>query len=257
MAQPRRALVRALPQSYRTYYDSLGIEIDFALAETQHMAYAGALAAAGLAVTPVEAAEEFPDCVFIEDTAIVWNDRALVTRMVARREGEQAAVTERLRDTHEIVTLVDGARLEGGDVLHVDDITYVGLTERTNTAGIAALRFFLAPFNRTVVAVPCTRCLHLKTAATYLGNGTLLLAPGLLDVTQFTNLSRVIETPAHEAHAANTIRVGDHLLVQGGYPATETLLRGFAEAHGVTVWPVDTSEFAKGDGSLTCLSIIL
>ncbi len=250
-----RALVRPPPRSYRDYYARQGITIDLSRADAQHADYVAALRASGLEVAIVPADELFADGVFIEDTAVVWGERMLVTRMVDRREGEQVAVRERLQATHEIVTLPDGARLEGGDVLHAGDVTYVGLTQRTNPRGANALRDFLAPVKRPVVAVPVERCLHLKTAATWLGEGTILAAADLVDASHF-QVDHVIATPPGDSHAANTLRVAQSLLFRSSFPATGVLLRQFAAEHGLTARPLALTEFEKGDGSLTCLSII-
>lgn len=251
----QRALVRPPPRSYRDYYAGQGISIDLSLADAQHAEYVAALRASGLAVTLIPADESFADGVFIEDTAVVWGGRMLVTRMVDRREGEQTAVRECLGASHEIVTLPDGALLEGGDVMHAADVSYVGLTRRTNQKGVDALRDFLAPAKRPVVAVPVERCLHLKTAATWLGEGTLLAAAELVDVSSF-DVDHVITTPPDEPHAANTLRIGRSLLFRSSFPATGRLMQEFAQAHDLMARRLDLTEFEKGDGSLTCLSII-
>ena len=135
------------------------------------------------------------------------------------------------------------------------ETTYVGVTTRTNQCGIDALREFLAPVGRRVVAVPITKYLHLKTAVTYLGNNTLVAVPdcGRLDAFQVDD---VVVTDEAEPGAANCLRVRGDLLIPAGNPRTETRLRAFAERHGVRVVPVEISEFEKGEGSLTCLSII-
>jgi dimethylargininase len=251
---PTIALIRRLPRSYQAFYAARDIRIDLARADAQYAAYIKALRSAGLGIETIDPDERFADSVFIEDTAVVWQQRALRTRMAAHREGEQSAVIAFLQRRHEIVTLPPGATLDGGDVLHTADLTYVGRSSRTNAAGAAALRDFLAP--RDVVDVPVDRCLHLKSAATWLGNGTLLAALDLIDVSGF-DVARVMFTAPGEDKAANTLRVGDRLLVLDGYPATAAALREFAAEHRVRLSPLDMSEFEKGDGSLTCLSILL
>lgn len=250
------ALIRRLPRSYATFYAAHGVTIDMVAAELQHAAYVDALRAAGLEIEVIDADEAFPDGVFIEDTAVVWNGRALRTRMAPHREGEQAAVIAHLKQTHEIVTLPAAATLDGGDVLHSDFITYVGRSTRTNGAGAQALREFLAPARRRVVEVPVEHCLHLKSAATWLGDGTMLAAHDLVDISYFES-ERVLFTAQGEEKAANTVRIGKHLLVLNGYPATATTFWEFAQYRKLTLHSLDMSEFEKGDGSLTCLSIVL
>ena len=250
---PTTALIRRPPRSYQVFYAARGVEIDLVRADRQHSAYVAALRSAGLGIETIEPDERFPDCVFIEDTAVVWQDRALRACMTPHREGEQSAAIAHLRRRHHIVTLAPGATLDGGDVMHAGETTYVGRSSRTNAAAVAALRDFLAP--RRVIEVPVERCLHLKSAATWLGEGTVLAARDLVDVSWF-EVDRVLFTAPGEDRAANTLRIGSDLLMLDGYPATAAVLCDFAAKHQVTLHPLDMSEFEKGDGSLTCLSII-
>jgi dimethylargininase len=255
MNAPTRAFLRRPSNTYPARYAPHGVWIDPALAALQHAQYADALVAAGLSIERLVPDERFPDGVFIEDTAVVWGGRALVCRMAPHREGEQAGVIEALRPAHTIETLPPGATLEGGDVLHTERITYVGRSTRTNAAGAAALRDFLGAFGREVVEIPVERCLHLKSGATWLGDGTLLAAPEWINIHAF-EADRVLPTAAGEPKAANAIRIGGHLLTLAGYPGTAAALGNFAGQHGVVVHTLDMTEFEKGDGSLTCLSII-
>jgi len=253
---PTMALVRRVAKTYASYYQERGISISPELAESQFNAYISALESAGLQVQMVDADWHYPDCVFIEDPAIVYTSRVLMARMTVHREGEQPPVEAKLRQWHEIVKLPPGAQLEGGDVLHVDETTYVGLSRRTNRAGAEALREFLNPFGRRVIPVPATEWMHLKTAVTYLGNGTLVAAPDFKKALRYFEVEDIILTDRAEINAANCLRIRDHLLIPAKYPITEKRLKSFAENHGVKIVPLDISEFEKGEGSLTCLSII-
>jgi len=251
VATPTKALVRRLAESYANLYTGVSL----ARAREQHAAYVQALRSAGLEVKFVEADDARPDCVFIEDTAIVWAGHALLTRMSPHREGEQAGVEDALRPTHRISRVAPPGKLEGGDVLHVEDTTYVGLTSRSNEAGADALRQFLAPFGKRVVAVRVENCLHLKSGVSYLGDGTIIVAPELVPAHAF-DVQEVIETAREEEYAANCVRLGSFLLVPAGFPQTEKKLRRFADKRGVELVPLDCSEFRKGGGSLTCLSLL-
>jgi dimethylargininase len=246
------ALMRRVPDSYAPFYAARGVSISNQTARAQHAAYADALRSAGVQVHLLDGDEAWPDCVFVEDPAVVVPPRALIGRLTEHRRGEPPAVEAALRQWHQTAALPADARLEGGDVLHVEGTTYVGLTARTNERGVDALREFLAP--RRVVAVPIDRYLHLKTAATYLGNGTLVAAPDC-GVDAF-DVDEVIRVDPAEPVASNCLRVNGDLLVVAGNPRTEVRLRAFGERHGVRVVPLEISEFQKGDGSLTCLSIL-
>jgi dimethylargininase len=207
-------------------------------------------------VTTIPAHPQLHDCVFIEDTAVVWDRRALITCMTPLREGEQREVERWLAGNgFDIVHLPAGARIEGGDVMHLEDATYVGLTERTNAAGVAALRKFLAPFERTVHGVSVPRCLHLKSAMTYLGDRTILISPALIDFEVPEGYSR-LEVPAAEAHAGNALRIGETILFAAGFPQTSKTLSQFARAHQCRLVEVEISEYQKGDGAITCSSIL-
>lgn len=255
MQRPTRALLRRPPERYANAYAERGIPIDPSLALRQHESYAAALRHAGLATTVLDPDPSYYDSVFVEDTAVLWDGAALITRMTPEREGEQEGIAAVLRGSHTLHRLADGARLEGGDVLHTDTATYVGLTGRTNEAGAVALASFLARSGREAISVPVKDALHLKTACTYLGDGTLLCVPGQVDESRF-DVESVLHTAAGEAAAANCLRLGDHLLMADGYPATRRTLNRFAASHGLELVVLDISEFEKGDGSLTCLSSI-
>ena len=249
------ALVRAVPRRYGAAYAPRSIHIDLALADAQHARYARALEAAGVVVNRVVADEAYYDCVFIEDTAIVWRDHALVTRMTRHREGEQHGVAAALEASHALVYLSAGSQLEGGDVLHTEHVTYVGLTARTNERGASELAEFLGQFGRQVVAVPVTDTLHLKSVVTCPGSGALLVAPGHVPLARF-EADSIIETGAGEEGGANCLRVRDTLLAPAAYPETLGRLAQFAERQSIQFVPLDLSEFAKGDGSATCLSLL-
>ena len=255
-ADPTSALVRRPSTAYAVSYEKQGVAIDSELARSQHAAYVAALRAAGITVQTLDGDPAYYDCVFVEDTAIVWGRAALIVNMGGRhREGEQHAVSEALGNSHALYEVPPGGRIDGGDVLHCEDVTFVGRSSRTNEIGIAALRRFLDPLGRSVTAVPVERALHLKTAVTYLGDGMLIAARELIDVTALPGFE-VLPTAPGEAGAANCLRVGSHLLVPSGYPETERSLAAFGVRHGVSLHQLDISEFEKGGGGLTCLSLL-
>ncbi len=247
--------MRAPSPAYAPTYATRAVAIDQALAERQHSAYVAALRACGLEVQSLSPDPGRFDSVFIEDTAVVWGDRALLTRMTPAREGEQGAVAEALRDTHEIVRLPEGALLEGGDVLHAEDITFVGLSSRTNEAGADAVAALVGRDGRRVVRVPVARCLHLKTGATRLGDRTVLAAPSLIDTGAFRGFE-ILEVHENERGAANAIRLEGGVLMAAGRPRAQARVADFCSRHGLELTTREVSEFEKGDGSLTCMSIL-
>lgn len=227
--------------------------IDFARAVAQHEAYERLLASLGCTVERIPADPAHADAVFIEDTALIFDEVAVITRPgAASRRGETGPVADRLARERPILRLEDPATLDGGDVVRSGKTVFVGETSRTNPAGIEALRRALAPFGYRVTGVPVSGCLHLKSAATEAAPGTVLLNPEWVDPRAFTGCSTIPVDPA-EPSAANLLRVGEVLVQDQAYPRTRERLR----AAGQTVATVDLSELAKAEGAVTCCSLIV
>ncbi len=249
------ALTRALsPRMVECELTHLTREpIDLARAAAQHAAYEAALRALGCEVRRVAPAPEHPDAVFIEDTAVVVDALAVLTRPgAASRRGEVDGVAAALASLRPLVRLTAPATLDGGDVLTIGSRLYVGRTARTNEEGIQQLRAALAPHGYTVTAVPVTGCLHLKSAVTALDEATVLLNPAWVDPAHFAAY-QVIAVDPGEPMGANILRVGDALLYAMGFPKTLARL----QAAGFHPQTVDASELAKAEGAVTCCSVLV
>lgn len=226
--------------------------IDTSLAQRQHQAYEDCLRALGVEVISLPAAPDLPDAVFVEDTAVVVDELAVLTLPgAASRRGEVETVAATMAPFRSLRSLHAPATLEGGDVLRIGRTLFVGASTRTNATGIAQLQTLLGPFDYDVQSVMVTGCLHLKTGVTYLGNHTLLANPAWVDTTQLTGYD-VLPVPDDEPWGANTLTIGDITLLPAGFPRTRALL----EARGFTVRVLDISELRKAEAGLTCLSII-
>jgi dimethylargininase len=229
------------------------VPIDVARAGRQHAAYEQALRALGAQVMRVPAAHELPDAVFVEDTAIVLDEIAVITRPGApSRRAETAPVAEVLSAWRPLRTLEAPATLDGGDVLRVGHTVYVGLTSRTNREGIEQLGRHLAPLGYTVTPVNVTGCLHLKSAVTEVSPGLLLLSPGRVSPASFPGCEHVA-VDEREPDAANALRAGWAVIFPSHHPATAARLA----ALGLTVVGVDCDELAKAEGAVTCCSLIV
>lgn len=227
--------------------------IDVGRAHAQHHQYEQLLTALGCEVRRVAPAPEFPDSVFIEDTAVVFDDVAIITRPgAATRRAEVKAVEEVLTPLRPLVRIVAPATVDGGDVFRAGRTVFVGRTSRTDEAGIAQLRAELAPFGYAVRAVDVTGCLHLKSAATAVGDGTVLLNPDWVSAAAFAPLETIAVDPA-EPSAANVLRIGDALVFADAFPRTRARL----EARGYRVHVVPATEIAKAEGAVTCCSLVL
>ena len=198
----------------------------------------------------IPADESHPDCCFVEDTAVVIGGRALATRPGhPSRRGEVAPVAVALEEWLLVERMAGSGTLDGGDVLQVGGVVYVGRSSRTDAGGIEALARFAAP--RPVVTVPVSGMLHLRSAASPLDEATVLVEEGRLDPTVFTGV-RVVTIPGDGGHGANVLRLADgRILAPEGRPRLAEEVAGA----GFEVVTVDVSEFARADGGLTCLSI--
>ena len=228
--------------------------IDFALAQRQHEAYRAMLARAGATVVVLEVNLDHADAVFIEDTAIVVDELAILTSMGApSRAVEPRGIEPELsRHRSELVRGEAPATIEGGDVLQVGRTLFVGQTARTNAAGIAALADATRRFGYDVRAVRIHDCLHLKTACTALPDGRLLLNPRWIDERDLEGFA-IVHVPESEPDGPNVALVGDRVLMGAAHPRTIALVQRL----GFEVDSVDLSEFAKAEGCVTCLSLLV
>ena len=253
MARHGTALVRPpssrLAEGLLTHLERTPVDVD--LARRQHDAYCAALAEAGWTVREVPPADDCPDSVFVEDTVVVCDGLAVLTRPgadVRRAEiaGTEAAVRELGLD---LVRISEPGTLDGGDVLQWGTTVYVGRGGRTNRDGIRQLRRHLTALGRTVVPVALRDVLHLKSAVTALPDGTFLALPHLFDSGVFPAL-RIVDEEA----GAHVVPIGDErVLVAASATRTAALLDDL----GFTPVLVDISEFEKLEGCVTCLTVLI
>ena len=226
--------------------------VDAALAERQWETYVAAMQEHGWDAVEVPPAPDCPDSAFVEDTMVVYERTAVIARPGAdARKPETADAEQAVRDLgYDVVRIEEPGTLDGGDVLKVGSTVYVGRGGRTNGAGIRQLRAALAPLGATVVAVPLTKVLHLKSAVTALPDGTVIgYAPVVDDVTMF---GRFLPVP-EESGSHVVLLDSETLLMAADAPQSARLF----EDLGWTVVTVDISEYEKLEGCVTCLSVRL
>ena len=226
--------------------------IDIRKAIAQHDAYEHALAELGLHVISLPAEPDLPDATFVEDPLVVVDEVAILTRMGApTRRKETESLARAISEFRPVRRLQEPATLEGGDVMRIGRDVYVGLSSRTNEAGIAQLRAELEPFGYRIHAVEVLGCLHLKSACCSLGDGKILANPTWLDPAPLHNY-RIIAVAEDEPGAANVLRIGDTILMPASFPNTEAILR----REGFHIKTVDISELIKAEAAITCSSVI-
>ena len=247
------AIVRTPPQSIIDGITTANLGVpDYEQALQQHQAYVGALRACGLTIITLSADEAFPDCCFVEDTALLTKRCAIVARPGApTRLGEEVAVLDLLpRFFENIESIADPGTIEPGDIMMVGDHFYIGLSERTNTEGARQMISILETQGLSSSTVKMPGMLHLKSGLSYLENNTLVACGEFLHEQEFADFN-LIAIDAAEAYAANCVWVNGTVIVPAGFP----IARRKIEAAGYPVIQVEVSEFQKLDGGLSCLSL--
>jgi len=255
-----RALVRRpgplLADGIVTHLDREPVDVD--LATKQWDAYSEALMSNGWDLIPVPPADDCPDAVFVEDAVVVFHmldsfrDLAVITRPGADARKPETGGLEPIvtGQRYSVEHIVEPGTLDGGDVLKVGSVVYVGRGGRTNGEGIRQLRAILEPHGMLVVAVPVTKVLHLKSAVTALPDGTVIGYEPLVDDDRIFDRFR----PVPEESGSHVVDLGGgRLLMAADAPRSAELFRDL----GYEPVTVDISEFQKLEGCVTCLSVRL
>ncbi|MDE2449345.1 MAG: dimethylargininase [Gammaproteobacteria bacterium] len=226
--------------------------IDVALAREQHHAYEQALRALGCRIESLPEEPQLADSVFVEDTAIVLDEVAVITRPgAASRRPETASIAAVLAKHRDLVRIESPGTLDGGDVLRLQRTLYVGVSGRSSASGIAQLGALLLPFGYRVVPVAVQGCLHLKSAVTQVAGDRLLINSRYVERSQFPGM-RFIEVDESEPLGANALMLGSGVIYSSSHPRTAGALR----RHGIRVHPVEMSETEKAEGAVTCCSLL-
>jgi len=260
--QKKRALVRKVPESYTRalarYFGTGPTDVEAAKAQHQH--YINALESNGIVVHALDADDNHPDCIFVEDQAVVIDGKMLLPLPGhPSRMAEQPPIAEFLMS--ELVgvqtcTMGGEARMDGGDIIRLGDLFFVGRSSRTNDLGIASLRSLLDDFGYElrVIDIP-EHALHLTSISSTPTDSLILVPEGYLSANDFGELPEGCELlwmPEEEAYGCNTIGLPNgKVLVAEGYPTVHAALR----QRGLDLVEIDMSEIRAADGSLTCCSI--
>jgi dimethylargininase len=250
------AIVRGVPDSFTDAVTGVQPDppLSYELARDQHTAYVAALRAGGYEVARLDADEDHPDCLFVEDTAVVVGEHALITRLGHEsRRGEVDPVADVLGRHVRLHRVQAPATIDGGDVLIAGTRVFVGLSIRTNVQGVKALAAISEPQGFSVMPVEVGSVLHLKSGVSAVDDRTVLWHHRACDREALTGL-RIVEVPGDDPEAANVVRLADgRILVGAHHPGTVEIVEGL----GFEVVPVDVREIARADGGLTCMSIRL
>lgn len=226
---------------------------DMALTLAQHAAYVDCLESLGVEVTVLPPAPGFPDACFVEDTAVVVREVAVITRPGApSRAGETASMEAPLAALRPLARIEAPGTLDGGDILQVGKRFFIGVSDRTNAEGARQLAAILAAHGYESSVIEVAAGLHLKSSLNFVGNNTMLVTADFAGHPAIAGFDQIV-CPAGEEYAANTLLMNGTLIMPTGYARTRTLL----EPLGLPIVELDTSEYRKMDGGLTCLSLRL
>ena len=227
--------------------------INLDIARAQHQGYVEALKKLGCDVMELPAEPDLPDSVFVEDTAFILPECAVITRPGAdSRKPEVDSIIEALPPHLPLVRVTEPATVDGGDVLVLGKHIYVGMSTRSNQDALGQLQIALDEHGYKVTGVEMHDCLHLKTAITKVDDSTVLINPNWVDTHHFKDF-RWIEVDAEEPFAANCLPVSGRIIYPTAFPKTRAKL----EAHGCKIQPVTVDELAKAEGAVTCCSLII
>jgi dimethylargininase len=224
---------------------------DYELVLKQHAVYIDTLKSIGLDVIELDSLPDYPDAHFVEDTAVVTPEVAIITNPGApSRRGEEESIAEVLLQYRQVEYIQAPATLDGGDVLMIGNHFFIGISERTNPQGAKQLGRILEKYEKTWKAIQVGAGLHFKSSVNYVGRNSILVTRDFACREALDGYNKII-VDQEEEYSANTLWLNDHLLLPGGFPNTKIKL----ESLGLPIIELDVSEMQKMDGGLTCLSI--
>jgi dimethylargininase len=246
-----RQVSSTLADGERTHIDR--VPIDLSRARAQHEAYVAALESLGVQVTVLPALGACPDAVFVEDTAIVLDGTIVITRPGAEsRRPETQHMTKVLAPRHRLAFINAPGTMDGGDIIVTGRRILAGLSTRTSAQAVEQLAAIAAPLGYTVTGVPLGEALHLKSACTFLSEDVAIANPEWV-AEEMLGARRVLHVSPNEPFGANTLTIGQRLIVSDAYPDTRVLL----EKAGYHTLGVDVTELHKAEAGVTCMSIII
>ena len=244
--RPGRSLVNGI-----TSAPELG-KPEYRIAIKQHDDYIEALKFCGVEVTVLQADERFPDSCFVEDVAVCTKNFSMIAKPgTSSRRGEEKEIIEVIKKFYNNFEYIkELGTLEGGDVMMVKDHFYIGISKRTNREGAKQLMKALEKYGMSGTIVEISETLHLKSGLAYLEENVLLVAGEFINNLKFKGFNKIV-IDEDEIYSANCIRVNDYVLVPAGCPKTKEKI----ETAGFKIIVIDTSEYRKVNGGLSCLSL--
>jgi len=247
-----KAIVRIPPENFSQGITTSGLgKPDYDLALKQHKNYCQALTKCGVNLITLDKDPDFPDSAFVEDTAVVNEKCAVITRPGnVRRRGEEKKIKKVLSQYRKIETIKKPGTVDGGDVLRIKNKYFIGLSQRTNQQGGEQLKEMLKKHGFDSEFIPVDNMLHLKSGVNYLDRGVIMIREEISDLSCFEDFHK-IKVSSRESYAANCVFVNGTVLIPVRFPDTHRKIISF----GFSTTLLQMSEFEKMDGGVSCLSI--
>jgi dimethylargininase len=245
-----RAVSRSIVHCELTHLARIPIDVE--RARWQHVQYESALKRLGVAVLSLPEEPALADSVFVEDTALVLDECAILLRPGAQsRRPETESIAQVLAPYRKLFRIEAPARVDGGDILCVGRQVYMGISTRSDGNAAEQMQAFLEPLGYELHVVRVGGCLHLKSAVTQVKEDTMLINRNWVDKSDFGDV-KFIENDASEPYASNAVLIGDSLIYPASFPNTQQRLK----AAGIEFLIVEADELAKAEGAVTCCSLI-
>ena len=248
----KNALVRKPSKSIIRAISSKDIKPAYQKVCDEHNQYIKSLIASGLNVHVLDALESFPDSMFVEDPALAYNNNCIILKSGTQsRFGESKVLSEDIKKYFKKIVFTESGKIEGGDILRINNHFIIGLSDRTNKEGAENLSYILKSLGASVdISFTPEDILHFKSDCSLINEDTILLTKKMSKLDIFNKKYKLIEVPEGEEIAANTLRVNNYLLIPKGFNGTEELL----SKHYNLIF-LDVSEISKVDAGLSCMSI--
>ena len=248
----KNAIVRKPAKSIINAISSRNIKPDYQKICDEHNKYTETLISLKINVYNLDALEDFPDSMFVEDPALAYDDNCILLRPATQsRFAESNNLSKEIKNNFKKILFTENGKVEGGDILRINNHFIIGLSDRTNKEGAKNLSYLLKSLGATVeISSTPKDILHFKTDCSLIDDDTILVTKKMKKLNIFKKKYNIIVLPEGEEIAANSIRINDHLLIPEGFKKTEDIL-----SKNYNLILLKVSEISKVDAGLSCMSI--
>ena len=246
------AIIRKPNQSIQNGLSSKNLHPQYKIVLQEHINYVKAIKGAGLKINLLEPLEEYPDSIFVEDPAIIYQSNIIILNPAdPSRNGEKNIIENEVKHLFDNILFVENGFIEGGDILNINNHFIIGLSERTNKLGAENLSIILKKLGATVeICKTPNDILHFKSECSVIDDEVILVSYKMAKLDYLKSNYNLIELPIGEEGASNSLRINDKLLLPDGFVKAEEIL-----SKKYNIIKVKVDEIAKVDAGLSCMSL--